>query len=481
MHNLKNKTISGLFWSFIENLLSQGLQFIVGIILARILMPSDFGKIGIITSIIFFLQSFVDGGFGSALIRKKNTNNLDYSTIFFFNICISIILFLFIFSIAKQIANYFNDIELTLLIKYSAFGLIINSFGFIQRIIYTKQLNFKIQTKISILSSILSGIISITLAILGFGVLSLVVLNLTKYIFNTILLWYFSKWKPLIVFSSKAFIELFNFGGKLFISSIIDSLYRNMFLLFIGKFFSLSQLGFYTRADQFRSIPSENLNNMISRVSYPILSEIQDDKVLLKKAYIKLIRNTMFLSFNLMIILAAIADPLIKVLLGIKWQSTSNYLELLCFVGMLYPLHSLNLNMLQVQGKGGLFLKLEVIKKLFTIPIIITAYYFGISAMIIAMFIHSSLSYLLNSYWSGNHIEYSAKSQIKDIIPSFLFAIIIGLPIYLIGQYPVFSSFYTLSLQLIIAIILFFSMGELTSNNEYLYIKTTLLSKFLDK
>jgi O-antigen/teichoic acid export membrane protein len=254
-----------------------------------------------------------------------------------------------------------------------------------------------------------------------------------------------------------------------------------MFLLFIGKFFSLSQLGFYTRADQFRSIPSENLNNMISRVSYPILSEIQDDKVLLKKAYIKLIRNTMFLSFNLMIILAAIADPLIKVLLGIKWQSTSNYLELLCFVGMLYPLHSLNLNMLQVQGKGGLFLKLELIKKLFTIPIIITAYYFGISAMIIAMFIHSSLSYLLNSYWSGNHIEYSAKSQIKDIIPSFLFAIIIGLPIYLIGQYPVFSSFYTLSLQLIIAIILFFSMGELTSNNEYLYIKTTLLSKFLDK
>ncbi len=477
MQNLKDKTITGLIWSFLENFLSLGIQFIIGIILARILTPSDFGKIGVITSIILFFQSFVDGGFGSALIRKRNTNNIEYSTIFIFNVCLSLLLFVLIFSFAKSIALYFNDIELTLLIKYSALALIINSFGMIQRVIYTKNLNFKIQTKISIFSSILSGLISIILAVLGYGVLSLVVLNLTKYIFNTILLWYFSDWKPIIVFSKKAFTELFDFGGKLFASSVIDSLYRNIFFLFIGKYFSLNQLGFYSRADQFRSIPSENLNNMISRVSYPILSEIQNDKVLLKKTYVKLIRNTMFLSFNFMILLAAIAGPLINTLLGIKWQSTSTYLELLCFVGMLYPLHSLNLNMLQVQGKGGLFLKLEIFKKIMTIPIFVTAIYFGINTMIIAMFIHSLASYLLNSHWSGIFIEYSTKSQIADLFPSLLFSLMIGIPVYFIGRYSEYNSFVTLIIQLFIAIFLFVFIGEFKFNKDYLYLKKTIFSK----
>lgn len=479
--DLKNKTFSGLIWTFFDNFFAQGFQFLVGILLARILSPSDFGQIGVITVFIVFAQSFTDSGFGNALIRKEKFDQEDFSTVFYFNIIVSILFYLFIVIFAYEISIYFRDLTLLPLIKSLSLIIVINAFGFVQRILFLRNLDFKIQAKISFISSLFSGAISLFFAYNGFGVFSLVLLSLIRNSMTTLLLWFWSSWQPSLVFKLKVLKDLFGFGGKLFLSSIIDSLYKNIFSIFIARHFSLTDLGFYTRADQFRSIPSENLTGMINRVSFPVLSQLQNDTESLKKAYIKIIRSTMFLSFNMMLLLCAISRPLINVLIGDKWDAASDYLQLLCFVGMLYPLHSLNLNILQVLGKGTIFLKLEIIKKILAIPVILIGFFYGIKLMLFSMFVHSCIALYLNSNWSGKLIDYSIKNQIKDISPSFIFSLILSLPIYFLGKFLPFDFESKLIIQVFSSIILFFIFGRITSNDDFSYLKTLIIEKFKNK
>ena len=352
--SLKQKTITGLLWSFIDTFAGQGISFIVGIILARILSPREFGLIGMITIFIAVSQSFIDSGFSSALIRKKDCSQTDYSTIFYFNLMVGIIFYVILFISAGAISSFFKEPQLYMILKVLGLGLILNAFGIIQRTILTKEINFKLQTKISLVASIGSGAVAISMALSNYGVWSLVVLTLGKVGLNSLFLWIWAKWKPLFVFSKKSFIELFSFGSKLLLSGLIDTIYRNVYYLIIGKFFSAAELGYYTRADQFQTLPSSNLNGVISRVSYPILSSIQDEPERLKSNYKKLIRSTMFLTFFLMLGLAAVAKPMVLTLIGEKWLPSVIYLQMLCFVGMQYPLHSLNLNILQVKGRSDL-------------------------------------------------------------------------------------------------------------------------------
>ncbi len=474
MEKLKNQTFSGLFWTFLENFFAQGFQFLVGIILARILDPADFGKIGAITVFIVFAQSFTDSGFGNALIRKKDFENDDYSTVFYFNVLVSGFFYFIFILFSNEIALYFNDLTLVPLIKTLSSIILINAFGFVQRIIFTRNLDFKIQAKISFISSLISGFLGIFLALKNFGILSLVVLSISRNIISTILLWYWSFWRPSFTFKFNALKALFKFGGKLFVSSLIDSIYKNIFSIFIGKHFSLSDLGFYTRADQFKSIPSENLTSLINRVSFPVLSKLQEDLLSLRAAYIKIIRSTMFISFNIMMLLAAISKHLVYVLIGQKWSLSSEYLQLLCLVGMLYPLHSLNLNILQVLGKGGMFLKLELVKKILAIPVIFTGFFWGLKMLIFAMFIHSCISLYLNSYLSGKLLNYSIVSQLKDIIPAFVYSIIISIPVYLVSLIIDSTFEIILLLQLTFFVVGFIMVGEIGRNKDYVYLKSLL-------
>ena len=477
--SLKQKTISGLLWSFIDSFASQGVQFIVGVILARLLSPREFGLIGMLTIFIAVSQSFIDSGFTSALIRRKNCTQDDYATVFYFNIIVSLVLYLLLFLLSGAISSFFNEPQLKSLIQVLGIGLIFNSLAIIQRTILTKELNFKLQMRVSVFSSLGSGILAVFMAFQGFGVWSLVALTLSRFGFTSFFLWVWSKWKPIWVFSRKSFNELFSFGSKLLVSGLIDTIYRNVYNLIIGKYFSAVELGFYSQADQFQSLPSQNLNGIITRVSYPVLSSIQNDNSQLRSAYKKLIKSTMLITFVLMLGLCAVAKPLILTLIGEKWLPAVIYLQLLCFVGMFYPLHALNLNMLQVQGRSDLFLRLEIIKKIIAIPAIVIGIFFGIKIMILGMLVNTLIAYYLNSFWSGKLIGYSFSEQVKDILPGFLLALTVSAIVFFIGIVVILSPAFLLILQITTGAVLTIGTCELFKIQDYLFMKETLFEKLI--
>jgi O-antigen/teichoic acid export membrane protein len=477
--SLKQKTVTGLLWSFIDNFASLGIQFIIGIILARLLSPKEFGLIGMLTIFIAVSQSFTESGFKQALIRKRDPSQADYSTVFYFNLIIGVVCYLILFFCAGIISRFFNEPQLKLLVQVLGLSLIINAFTIVQQTILIKRIDFKLQAKISIISSVVSGLVGLVMAVAGYGVWSLVIKTISMYAITSILLWLWNRWKPVLIFSIQSFKELFSFGSNLLVSGLIDTIYRNVYYLVIGKYFSSQELGYYTRADQFNALPSSNLTAVIQRVSYPVLSSIKEDITKLKESYKKLIRSTMLICFVLMLGMAAVAKPMILTLIGEKWQPCVIYLQMLCFVGMFTPLHALNLNMLQVEGRSDLFLRLEIIKKILAIPIIITGVIWGIKAMILGMIVNNLIAYYLNSYWSGRFIGYSFLEQIKDILPSFLLAAGMSFTLFVEGLLIPLPPLPLIAIQMITGTFLTIGMCEAIHNKDYVYIKETIKDKFL--
>jgi len=434
-----------------------------------------------LTIFIAISQSFINSGFSTALIRKQDCTQTDYSTVFYFNIVVGIFFYILLFVFANTISIFFHEPVLKDLIRVLGLVLIINSFTLIQSTILTKRIDFKLQAKISIIASLFSGIIGISMAYTGWGVWSLVARMIFGFFLSSVLLWYWNKWKPALIFSIASFKKLFSFGSNLLISGLINSLYRNIYYVIIGKYFTAAELGYYTRAEQFQSLPSVNLQGIIDRVSYPILSSIQDDMPRLKETYKKIIRSTMLVTFVLMLGMFAIAKPMIFALIGAKWEPCVIYLQMLCFVGMLYPLHAINLNMLNVQGRSDLFLKLEIIKTILAVPVIIVAIFFGIKAMIIGMIFLSIIAYYLNSYWSGRLINYSWRDQIKDILPSFMIAAVMSAIVFIEGIFIELSPLPMLLTQVITGAILTFSICEIIRFKDYLYIKEIVNDKLFKR
>jgi len=454
------------------------LPVIIGLVLARLLMPSEFGLIGMVTIFIAISTSFINSGFSSALIRKKNCTDTDYSTVFYYNLAVGVVFYCVMFLCAPAISRFFNEPQLTSLVQVLGIVLIIDSFTLIQKTILTKKIDFKLQTKISVIASLISGSVGVMAAYRGFGVWSLAVMQICQSLVNSFLLWQWNRWRPLWVFSKESFLELFSFGYKLLISGLIDTLYRHIYLVIIGKFFSAQDLGYYTRADQFKSLPSTNLTAVINRVSYPVLAKMQDDKVGLKRNYQKLIKGIMLITFVLMMGMAAVAEPMIITLIGEPWRPSVVYLQLLCFVGMMYPLHALNLNMLNVQGRSDLFLKLEIIKKILAIPVIITGILFGIKPMIVGMMVNTQIAYFLNSYWSGHFIDYPMREQVQDILPSFILAAVMAVAVAVVGWLLPFGYPAALVIQIVSGAVVVFAIAEMTKLDAYFFLKEILYAKF---
>lgn len=477
MGSLKEKTINGSLWSFVDIFANQGVTFLVGIVLARLLSPFEFGLIGLITIFIAISESFVNSGFSSALIRKKYCSNIDYSTVFFFNFVVGVFFFVILFVSAPAISDFLSEPELKDILRIFGIVLIIDALSIIQKTILVKEINFRLQTRISIIASVLSGFAALTLAFNGFGVWSLVAQRLIKGGLTTILLWYLTSWRPILVFSTKSFNELFGFGSKLLVSGLLDTIFTNIYYIVIGKYFSTQSVGYFTKAQEFCNVPSQGLSAIVSRVSFPVLSDIQDDYEGLKNGFRRIIRITMFVSFIFMALLAAVAEPLILVVVGEQWSSSVVLLQLLCIVAMMYPLHALNLNLLKVLGRSGLYLKIEVIKKVLAIPTIILGVFFGVKVMIIGMAINSFISFFINSYWSGKRIGYSVKDQLLDISPSFVFSLFFGSLVFLTGFALPSKLFWTLSIQLFSSVAIFFLLAELFKQSDYLVLKEMVIEK----
>lgn len=479
--SLKQKTVSGLAWSFIDNFANLGIQFIVGVILARLLSPNEFGLVGMLTIFIAVSQSFIDSGFKQALIRKKDPTQADYSTVFYYNMLLGIITYLLLFISADMIGRFFNEPQLKQLIRVLGLSLIINAFCIIQQTLLAKRIDFRLQAKISIISSVVSGAVAIIIAFAGYGVWSLVIKTITTYLVLSILIWVLNEWRPSLIFSIKSIRELFAFGSNLLISGLIDTIYRNVYYIVIGKYFSARELGYYTTAEQFNNLPSLNLSTVVQRVSYPVLSSIKEDMPKLKEAYKKLIKSTMFICFVLMLGLFAVSRNLILTLIGPKWETSIVYLQLLCFVGMFHPLHALNLNILQVEGRSDLFLRIEIIKKTLAVPVIVVGVLMGIKALIISMFIVNIFAYFLNSHWSGRFLGYSSWEQLADIFPSFIIAGVVNLVVLAEGIFLDLSPVTLLTIQLLTGAALTVIICELTKFNDYMYIKEVVRDILIKK
>ncbi len=477
--SLRQKTISGLSWSFVETFFRLSITFVVGVVLARLLTPKDFGLIGMLALFLAISQSFVESGFKEALIRKKHCSDADYSTVFYYNLVVSVLAYVLLFLFSGAISRFFSEPLLQPMIKVLGLAIIVNAFAVIQRTQLIRDINFKLQTRITIVAAVLSGLVAVGMAYKGFGVWALVAQQLGMFSIMTLLLWLWNKWIPKRIFSKDSFKELFGFGSKLLISGLLNNAYKNIYYLVIGRVFAAEILGFYTRADQFKRLPSEVLTGVISRVTYPVLSSIQDDPIRLKANFKKLIQATMLLTFAMMLGLAAVSEALIITLIGEQWRQSIIYLQLLCFVGMMYPLHALNLNMLNVQGRSDLFLKLEVIKKIMAVPVILLGVFYGITAMIAGMIVNNFIAYYLNSYWSGRLIQYPITEQLKDVLPGFGVALISALIVFAAGYLLPFAYPVVLAIQIGFGVIFVIGFGEIIRLEAYLSVKEIIQSKLI--
>lgn len=475
--SLKQKTVKGVSWSFIDNITNYGIAFLVGIVLARILTPEEYGVMAMVTIFIAVSNSIVDSGFSNALIRKRNISSVDYNTVFYFNLIVSLFLYLILYVSAPAISVFFKEPILVDVMRVIGWMLIINAFAIIPRTILVRNINFKTQTKVSLIASLSSGVIGIGMALTGWGVWSLVGQQLTRQLFNTVFLWIFCRWRPLWEFSTQSFKELFGFGSKLLASGLIDTIYKDIYSLIIGRFYSAADLGQYTRASQFSTIFSSNLTTVVQRVSYPVLSSIQNEPERLLGAYRRVIKTTMLVTFGCMLGLGAVAKPLILILIGEKWLPAVYFLQIICFAGMLYPLHAINLNILQVKGRSDLFLKLEIIKKIIAVIPITLGVFFGIEFMLWGSVCTSFVAFFLNSYYSADLIGYPTHRQIRDVLPTFLVSLIVAGIMWGLSFLPL-SYYIILPLQLVVGLVLAYLIYEQIRLPEYMEIRGMVLSIF---
>lgn len=471
--SLGDKTISGVAWNSIDRIAHYGISFVVSIVLARLLSPEDYGLIGIITIFITIFNAILDGGLSTALIRKKDLTDNDCNTVFYSNIVLSIFLSLTLFFSAPLIARFFERPELVDLVKVMSSILVINAFSIVQQSLLTKNINFKTQTIISVVANVSSGVVGIALAFAGFGVWALVAQQLSARLFTTILLWVLNKWLPKFVFSWDSFKELFGFGWKLLVTRVLSSLWGQLYQGIIGKCYSPATLGLYTRAVQYGQLFSTGVSDVVLKVSLPVMSSIQDDRERLLRGTRKIIKTTMFVTFLVMMIMAASAKSLIFVLIGEKWLPCVPMLQILCFNLVMNPLCYINENLLTVEGRSDKLLLLQVYKIVITIVPLLLGIFVDIYWMLVGSAVVSWIAIVLYTYYTNKYFGYSFKDQLKDIKHSILFSLGIAVPVYLISFIPI-SLYVVFALQISLACVLVLVCGKVLKIEEYQYVKETI-------
>jgi O-antigen/teichoic acid export membrane protein len=423
--SLRKTAVSGLAWTFTQQFSSQFLTFVVSVILARFLTPAEFGLIGMLSIFISIGITLMDSGLTTSLIRTPDANQKDYSTVFFINIIGSVIFYVLLFFAAPAIASFYKHDILTWLVRVYGLTFIIQAFVGVQRTRLTKIMDFKTQLTIQIPSIIGGGILGIVLAKLGYGVWSLVWMNLFQSLLSTIQHWIFAGWSPDFVLDKERFKHHFNFGYKIAISSLVSTFYSNIYTIIIGRYFSAAQVGYYTRSWSLRQLPISNLSTALNKVSFPMFSAINNNDALLKVAYRKVMQQLLFWLTPLLILLTIIAEPFIRILLTDKWLPAVPYFQILCIAGIMYPL-KYNLDILKVKGKSALYMQLEIIKKVYGLVAIFFAVHYGIMGLLYCQLILDVVEYFVNSISCGRIINYPILEQIKDFSPIILISIFVG-------------------------------------------------------
>ncbi|MFH6958389.1 lipopolysaccharide biosynthesis protein [Flavobacterium aquidurense] len=437
-NSLKSHATKGILWSAVDKFAVQIGQFVVSIVLARILVPDDFGLLGMLAIFIALSQTFIESGMGLGLIQRQNRTDIDFSTVFVFNLAVSGLFYLLLFFSAPLIASYFNQPLLIDLTRVLGLNLFINSFAMVQRTKLTIAIDFKAIAKTNVIGVIVGGIAGVIAAMNGFGVWSLVIQTLLGSFSSTVSLWFFSHWTPSIAFSKNSFRNLFGFGSKLLLSGLYAQLLNNVYNICIGKYYPISSLGYYSRAKGFADLSAGTITNILHDATFPILAAVQNDKEKLVSVYSRMIRMSSFCIIPMMTLIALQARPIVILLLTEKWVSVVPLLQWIVFSRIFLPMSAINMNLLNAMGRSDLFLKVDLSKLPLTIIAMIITIPLGVKGMIIGQVVTSGVAFFINAYLPGKFYGYGALSQLKDMLPVFIatlgMSVLVFLVIYFIDS-----------------------------------------------
>ncbi len=433
--SFKNQVASGLKWNILDTVAVKGFGFLVILLLTRLLSPDDFGVISIVTVFITIGTAIVDGGLGVSLIRDDEVNQEDFSTVFISNLGLGILLYVLLFFLAPAVSWFYERPEITLLIRVLGLNFIIMSFSVVQNNLLMKEMDFKKLTFAALPGTLIGGILGVSMAYSGYGVWSLVVMQLVTQLMKSIVVWVISKWRFPMVFSKLKFYRHFSFGYRLVLSNVLSLVFAELYALLIGKRFSVVILGYYNRAKTFTQFPVSMVGMVISKVSYPMLSSLKNEPGSVLVYYQKIIRSAFFLLGGIMVTLFVTADPLFNWLFTKEWAPFIPFFKILCISAVLIPIHEINLNVFKVFNRTDLLLKVEIVKKIFILIVFIIGYLKGMDSLLLAIVFFSYVALFVNSYYAGRLIQYDTITQLRHMLPTFIVSVLTSFIMFLISRY----------------------------------------------
>lgn len=470
---MRNEVISGLFWKLMERGGTQGIQFIVQIILARNLLPGDYGVIALVTIFLIVANIFVQSGFNIALIQKEKVTEVEFSSVFYLSIFFASLLYLILFFTAPFVATFYDEPQIIPVFRVLSVTLFFGAFNSIQNAVVVRKMQFKKLFYSSLGAILVSGTVGIVMAYSGFGVWALVAQQITNQIFIAAILWVTVKWRPRLLFSVEKVRGLFSYGWKLVVSALIDTLYKNLRSLIIGKIYNAEMLGYYNRGEQFPSLIVTNINGSIQSVMLPALVSNQDNVQRIKHMVRRSIVTSSFILFPMMVGLSAIAEPLVRILLTEKWVLSVPFLQIFCLSYALWPIHTANLQAINALGRSDIFLKLEIIKAIVSLAILGVTVFYGVYAIALGGFVGGLFSTFINSYPNIKLLNYSYKEQWKDIMPSLLLSLVMGGMVYSIKLFNM-KVWTTLTIQIGVGIIIYLVMAWMIKLECFLYLLSSI-------
>lgn len=476
--SLRKKAIGGVIWTVVDTFVLRGFSFLATIVLARWLGPEEFGLVGMIAVFIAIGTSITDSGLSSSLIRTKNADDKDFSTVFILNLALSAGVYLFLFFAAPYIADFFGQPVLKNLVRVYCLSFIFSAFSAVQLARLNKNMQFKKITKLNVPGTIVGTLTGLLMGYFGFGVWSIVCMYLITQLVKSISLWLSSDWRPSIQYSKEKAKYHYGYGYKLMLSGLLNTAFQNIYNVVIGKFYSAKELGFFERSKSFNEYPVTTITSVVSKVTFPLLSSLQDDKERIATIYKKLMQLTFFITAPLMFGAAAVAHPLFLLVLGEQWLEAVPYFQILCLAGMFYPIHAFNLNVFKVYGRSDLFLKLEIIKKIITTIGLLIGFQFGIMGLIWSSVITSYLALFVNTYYSAGMINYSSKNQFLDMLPTFLSSGLMFVIItFILNNMVNYHLVTQLSIGVIVGFLFYFLINRLFNTAPLIYLLTLLKEK----
>lgn len=477
-NSLKEKTIAGMLWSSVGRLGTMMVNFVSNLVLARLLMPEDFGCIAMLYVFIAISGIFVNGGLGSALIQRKNPTHIDYTTVFYWNLAFSVLFYFILFFSAPFIANFYDMPQLTLVLRVQSLTLFIQGFNIVQATQLQKQLRFKELSIRNLIAAVIGMIVGVVMAFLGYGVWSLVAASLSGALASVLLLWWMSSWRPSLEFSFETLWSLFGFGGLILLSNLVEAIYNNLQRLIIGKFFTASDLGYYNQAKKLEDVPTTTLSTIVNEVSYPIFSQLQDDCVKLKNALRKNIKAVTYLNFPLMLLLMVIAHPIITLLYTAKWEASVPYFQVLCICGAVYTLNTLNTNIIKSLGKGKLYFFVQLFKRLLGIGMILIGVQFGIMGMMYAIAIFGYICYIINAIVVGRLVQYGLFSQVRDWMGCLLVTFVASFAAWACAYFFHIHEYGLMCIQLLVFGLIYWGLSVLCKLEGYAIYREIIIEKW---